>query len=62
MGQILRVCSFCRLEWLIHSPARCGLGVQTAFSDDTLADFTERLDYFAATSSIPTLDTAPRRL
>jgi hypothetical protein len=44
MGQILRVCSFCRLEWLVHSPARRGLGVPTAFSDDTLADFTERLD------------------
>ena len=44
VGQILRVSSFCRLAWLVHCPARCGLGVATAFSDDTLADFTERLD------------------
>jgi hypothetical protein len=44
IGQIPRVCSSCRLEWLVHSPARCGWGVQTAFSDDTLADFTRRLD------------------
>jgi len=44
IGQILRVFSFCRLEWLIHSPARRGLAVPAAFSDDTLADFTARLD------------------
>jgi hypothetical protein len=44
IGQILRVFSFSRLEWLIHSPARSGLAVPTEFSDDTLADFTARLD------------------
>jgi hypothetical protein len=44
MGYILRLCSFARLEWLAHSPARAGLGLSQAFSDDTLAYFTERLD------------------
>ena len=44
MGHILRVCSFLRLEWLVHSPARAGLGVQAHFGDDVLADCTERMD------------------
>ena len=36
-GQILRVSSFCRVEWLVHSPARSALGVPRPFSDDALA-------------------------
>ena len=44
IGQILRVSSFCRVEWLVHSPARSALGVPRPFSDDTLAYFTEALD------------------
>lgn len=41
---LLRAWSFLRVEWLVHSPARAGLGVETAFGDDALAYFTERLD------------------
>jgi hypothetical protein len=44
MGRILRVPSFLRLEWLVHSTARAGLGVKAPFGDDTLAYCTERLD------------------
>ena len=44
IGQILRVSSFCRVEWLVRSPARSGLGVPRPFSDDALAYLTERLD------------------
>jgi hypothetical protein len=44
IGSILRLCSFGRLEWLVHSPARRALGVPATFSDDTLAEFTARLD------------------
>ena len=44
LGQILRVPSFLRLEWLAHSPVRAELGVQTPFGDDALAYCTERLD------------------
>ena len=44
MGRILRVCSFLRLEWLVQSPARVGLGVKAPFGDDVLADCTERMD------------------
>ena len=44
MSRILRVTSFLRLEWLVHSPARTGLGVKTPFGDDALAYCTERMD------------------
>jgi len=44
MGRILRVPSFLRLEWLVHSTARAGLGVQAPFGDDALAYCTERMD------------------
>lgn len=44
MGRILRVPSFLRLEWLVHSPARAGLGVNVPFGDDALAYCTERMD------------------
>jgi Transposase DDE domain len=44
MGHILRKPSFSRLEWLVHSPARVGLGVGTKFGDDALSYFTERMD------------------
>jgi len=44
LGQILRVSSFCRVEWLVHSLARSGLGVPRPFNEDTLAYPTERLD------------------
>lgn len=44
MGHILRVLSFSRMEWLVHSPARADLGVQTAFGDDALAYCTARMD------------------
>jgi hypothetical protein len=44
IGQVLRVTSFCRLEWLVRSPARRGMGVSRPFGDDALAYFTERLD------------------
>ena len=37
MGHILREASFLRLEWLVHSPVRAELGIQTKFGDDALA-------------------------
>ena len=36
--------SFLRLEWLAHSPARAGLGLNAPFGDDVLAYCTERMD------------------
>jgi hypothetical protein len=42
MSRILRVTSFLRLAWLVHSPARAGLGVKAPFGDDALAYCTER--------------------
>jgi hypothetical protein len=44
IGRILRVTSFLRLEWLVHSPARAGLGLKAPFGDDVLAYCTERMD------------------
>ena len=44
MSRILRVSSFLRLEWMVHSPARAGLGVKAPFGDDALAYCTERMD------------------
>lgn len=44
IAHLLRAWSFLRVEWLVHSPARPGLGVGTAFGDDALSYFTERLD------------------
>jgi hypothetical protein len=44
MGHILRETSFLRLEWLVHSPVRAELGIQTKFGDDCLAYCTERMD------------------
>jgi hypothetical protein len=44
MSRILRVNSFLRLEWLVHSPARAGLGVKASFGDDALAYCTERME------------------
>jgi len=44
MSRILRVNSFLRLEWLVHSPARAGLGVKAPFGDDALAYYTVRMD------------------
>jgi hypothetical protein len=44
IGRILRVTSFLRLEWLVHSPARTGFGVKASFGDDALAYCTERMD------------------
>jgi len=44
IGEMLRVSSFYRVEWLVHSPARQALGVDCQFGDDALAYFTERLD------------------
>ena len=44
MSRILRVNSFLRLEWLVHSPARAGLGVKACFGDDALAYCTERME------------------
>ena len=44
MSRILRVNSFLRLEWLVHSPARAGLGVKACFGDDALAYCTERMN------------------
>jgi Transposase DDE domain len=44
MGRILRVPSFLRLEWLVHSPVRAELGIATPFGDDALAYCTERMD------------------
>jgi hypothetical protein len=44
MGRILRIPSFLRLEWLVHSPVRAELGIATPFGDDALAYCTERMD------------------
>jgi len=44
MGHILRVPSFLRLEWLVHSPVCAELGVPTQFGDDALGYCTERMD------------------
>ena len=44
MGRILRVPSFLRLEWLVHSPIRAELGIATPFGDDALAYCTARMD------------------
>jgi hypothetical protein len=44
LGHILRQTSFLRLEWLVHSPVRAELGIQTEFGDDALAYCTERMD------------------
>lgn len=44
IGHILRVTSFLRLEWLMHSPVRAELGIETKFGDDALAYCTERMD------------------
>ena len=44
IGHILRVTSFLRLEWLMHSPVRAELGIKTEFGDDALAYCTERMD------------------
>ena len=44
ISRILRVTSFLHLEWLVHSPARTGLGVKVPFGDDALAYGTERMD------------------
>lgn len=44
LGQLLRRCSFHGLEALVHSRVRRNLAVSTAFGDDTLSYFTERLD------------------
>jgi hypothetical protein len=43
-GQILRESSFAALENLVGSKRRRALGVSTAFGDDALGYFTERLD------------------
>ena len=43
MGHILRVPSFLRLEWLVHSPVRPNFGVDQPFGDDALAYCTERM-------------------
>ena len=44
MGHILRVPSFLRLAWLVHSPVRVNFGVDQPFGDDALAYCTERMD------------------
>jgi hypothetical protein len=44
IGHLLREDAFAGVEALVRSPARRALGVRTAFGDDTLAYFTERLD------------------
>lgn len=44
IGRILRVTSFLRLEWLMHSAARAGCGVKVPFGDDVLAYCTERME------------------
>jgi hypothetical protein len=48
LGRILRVISFLRLEWLVHSAARAGFGLQAPLGDDVLAYCTERMEYAAA--------------
>lgn len=44
LGAILRLNSANRLEWLARSADRKQLGLATAFGDDALAYFTERVD------------------
>lgn len=44
IGQVLRECAFHGVEALVRSTARRALGVSTAFGDDALAYFTERLN------------------
>lgn len=44
IGQVLRECAFHGVEALVRSTARPALGVSTAFGDDALAYFTERLN------------------
>ncbi len=44
IGQVLRECAFHGVEALVRSTARRTLGVSTAFGDDALAYFTERLN------------------
>ncbi len=44
IGQVLREWAFHGVEALVRSRARQALGVSRAFSDDTLAYFTERVD------------------
>ena len=44
MSRILRVTSFLRLERLLHSPGRAGIGVKAPFGDDALAYCAERMD------------------
>lgn len=44
IGHLVREDAFVGVEALVRSGARRGLGVACAFSDDTLAYFTERLD------------------
>lgn len=44
LGQLLREFSFHGLEALVRSPARRNLVVATAFGEDSLSYFTERLD------------------
>jgi hypothetical protein len=43
LGRLLRECSFHAVEAWVHSAARRALQVATAFGDDTLSYFTERL-------------------
>jgi hypothetical protein len=43
LGHVLRDSAFHAIDALVHSPVRVALGVSTAFSDDTLGYFTERL-------------------
>jgi hypothetical protein len=44
LGQLLRQFSFHSVEGLVRSAARRNLRVSTAFGDDTLSYFSERLD------------------
>jgi hypothetical protein len=44
LGRIRQGVSFHETEWLAHSPARAGLGIERPVSDDTLTWFTERRD------------------
>jgi hypothetical protein len=44
LGRILRIPSFLRLEWLVHSQVRAELGIAKPFGDDALAYCTERMD------------------
>jgi len=44
IGQVLRQVSHHSVEALVRSSARRGLGLRTAFGDDALTYFTERLD------------------